>query len=177
MIASLKRILVAVFGVSVLIALFLGSLKLIDRPKTHSPKAPRPIVNDDPLAILRSELTKELGPSNRGATQRVNLNRSGQELVVEVCANDNFADGLIQVGILKDTLVVAQQCRDSAITFDALNVSSTMPYEDASGVVSEKRVALISFSRSTLQRIDFNTLRHDQVEGVADSVWTIPTLD
>ena len=146
------------------------------------PGAPDDVSVDEPAA-LDDLIAEALGSPNRDVSflteepgKRVVLVENGNDLLVLVALNDNLSNRLIRSSAQRDTVRVAETMQQQADFNGTLTVSMYFPLVDQFGNAQETVVVTVSYTRDTLDRINFANLIRANIWDIADARQIHPTL-
>lgn len=138
---------------------------------------------DDEPASLDALLAETLGPANRDvsflteeAGRRAVLVEEGDNLLVLVALNDNLSSRLIRSSAQRDTVRVAETMQQQPDFNGTLTLSMYFPLVDQFGNAEETVVVTVSYTRETLDRINFSNLIRANIWDIADARQIHPTL-
>jgi hypothetical protein len=136
----------------------------------------------DPMDALQADIEKELGTSNRDVPRVSDLyfDTTTGELNLVIAANDNLTEDFIKIGIrsdIVDTLKTIQQSKTS-VPYKSVAVVVTFPLVDVYGASKETNVVIATYTRETLDRINWDNFLSDNIYEVAnqDSLYMHPSM-
>jgi len=73
-------------------------------------------------------------------------------------ADENLSDNLTSRGAKMDVVKLLEEVKDSGRSFSAVSVTVTYPYVDTFGKVTIQNIAELTYPKSTIDRIQFETI-------------------
>ena len=133
-------------------------------------------VTDEEPPSLSDLLSEVLGSPNRDVSfltaepgRRVVLIEDEADLLVLVALNDNLSSRLIRSSAQRDTVRVAETMQQQPDFDGTVTLSMYFPLVDQFGNAQETVVATVSYTRETLDRINFSNLVRANIWDIADA--------
>lgn len=89
-------------------------------------------------------------------------------LVVNFDVGDNLSKKLIRVGIAKDVFAIAEAAKKSGVRFKELSFRGMFPLVDKFGEESDGQVFFTTFTRNTVNRINYDEILVTQFDNIED---------
>jgi len=129
---------------------------------------------------LQTAIEKALGPSNREGVARISQFSVGAEpdaqIFIEWTINDNLTEGLIKSGAQIDIADILEAIDESGFEYGSVFVEGTFSMVDQYGDASEMVVISARYTRTTVERINWENFLWDNVYAIADEVWVHPAF-
>ncbi|MBA3484544.1 MAG: hypothetical protein H0T51_22300 [Pirellulales bacterium] len=93
-----------------------------------------------------------------------------------IAFDDNLTEGFIRSSMRRDIAEVLQAADESGYDFSEIEVSGSFQLVDKLGNSTESMVAKTSFSRNTVDRINWNNFMSDNLFDIAESAWLHPAM-
>lgn len=142
------------------------------QPTSTPEPTPTPL---SPQAKLDIAIKEALGPGNRAGIQRVAKVSIESDpypwVYVWWAINDQFTDGLIKDSAQMDVAKILEAIAESNLTYNEVTLDGTFSMVDKYGNISEDFVVSATYSRSTIERINWENFLWDDVYAIADDVW------
>lgn len=136
--------------------------KKVEEPKIEEPKTPKEII--EPVA------TKSFSKVNE-----VSYNKESGALSIKAIGKDNLSNSWIKDGIMIGIVDTAEQTSKlndvNSLEFDIL-----LPLVDQYGNEKDGSVVKVTLNKETLQKINFDNFKIDNLKNIADSYWEHPAL-
>ncbi len=97
-------------------------------------------------------------------------------VIVKWAINENLSEGLTKDGARLDGTKILQAIRDAKPDYDGVFLEGTYPLVDRFGNTSEETVVRASYSRATIERINFRNFSFKNVYEIADSAQIHPSF-
>lgn len=132
----------------------------------------KPAAKPKPAIVqLRERIGEALGDSNREGVQRVSdVSNSGGVVVVKWAINDNLTNGMIKTGAGMDVGKILKAARESGFSFKEIVVVGSFSMQDQYGNASESPVFRLGYSRSVVDKINYDAVDPKGLPGLADGV-------
>lgn len=125
-----------------------------------------------PINQLATDVGHALGHSDRHGVPRVwNVSAGHGKVVVKWAIDDNFTAGMIRTGARLDVIHILKVIERDASLFRSLKaaeVRGTFSMQDQYGNDSEDKVIDLTYSRATLDRINYGSVNPDVIFDLAD---------
>ena len=125
---------------------------------------------------LRHEITDAVGTSNRNVQKISRLDVDGGRVSLVIAFDDNLTEGFIRGSMRQDIVAVLKAADESGYDFSEIEVAGSFPLVDKFGNSTESIVAKTSFSRGTVERINWDNFISDNLFEIADSAWLHPAM-
>ncbi len=133
-----------------------------------------------PEAQLRALIETALGRGNRDVPRLANIqwNAGTKELLIQWAINDNLTGNLIMVGIQNDITDTLKAIAQSSLPFDYQRITfdGTFPLQDVYGNVVEERVVEVSYTRETVEKINWDNFQRTDIFTIADFDFIHPAM-
>ena len=130
-----------------------------------------------PRDRITDAVADALGKSNRGVNFAASDSRRVKSvglddgiLFVQWAINDNLTGGLMKAGARRDVSDILEAIQKTGVSYDSILVVGTFALVDLLGNEREGEVVEASYSRSTLESINWDNFIFDNVDRVADEV-------
>ncbi len=136
---------------------------------------PIPTSTLPPIEDLRSRIETTLGESNRNVTRvsEYTWDEPTQILFVTFSINDNLTEGFIVTGIQSDITDILKTVTQSRLVpgLQSITVSGTFVLADQFGNKSEDLVIRATYSRATLDKINWDNFLYTNILNIADDLY------
>ena len=137
------------------------------------PAPPLPIPEPvDPAKQLEAALLKKISRSNREGVQRLQVHaaNSGLEIVLTWAISESLTSNLTKDGARLDTTEILKVIRSfTAVDYIGARIEGTYSLVDKFGNVTEERVFHGTYSKATIQRINFSNFNFKNVWDITDA--------
>jgi hypothetical protein len=126
-----------------------------------------------PEESLERRLLQAIGESNRDSDERVSVEIDRFDIVIlhiEWDINDNLTENMITQGAKLDIKEMLQALVQGNVEFGLVNFTGSFPMVDNFGNASEMDVVKVSYTKETVDKINFPRFLHDDVYNIADTV-------
>jgi hypothetical protein len=130
----------------------------------------------DTADVLRQAVADALGSSNRERERLNSVEYDGSQVTVMWAINDNLTQGFIKGGAKRDVVDILQTVAMSEMPFDAVTLRGTFPLVDEYGNSTETEVVRATYTRATVDRINWEGFIWENVYRIADDVQQHPTF-
>jgi len=137
----------------------------VPRPQPSTPKP-------DPVELLRAKLADSLGRSNRHVPRLSVVALQGERLVVVWAINDNLTRGFVARSGQMDAAKILHAISEASSRlpfFSSVFLAGTFAMVDQFGNGSEDRVIRLTFSHSTMKKINWPRFNDRLLYDIADS--------
>jgi hypothetical protein len=126
----------------------------------------------EPIEKIKSLVINVLGSSNRDVPRLSDLiwDEASSEIVVTFAGQDNLTDSMITTGIQMDITDILNVIYNSntPIPYNNICVVATFPLVDKYGNASEENVVIATYSRETLEKINWENFLTDNIFMISD---------
>ena len=133
---------------------------------------PLPSATPEPLKYLENLVADALGSSNRDVPRISSFiwDTDSSEIVVTFAGQDNFTDDMIKRSIQMDIVNVLEAIHKSGtpLPYNFVAVVGTFALVDEYGNAKEANVVIATYSRDTLDKINWDNFLTDNIYTVAD---------
>ncbi len=137
------------------------SQEIISEPVIEIAEVPQEIT-------LESQVQEALGKN----TIIDGINIEEDTLYIEYQASENFTNAMMRRGIMIDAIDIMESIQEYIPEdINEINISSSLPLTDVYGNTSQDKVGLITFNRSTWEKINWEGFITDNLSEVADYFW------
>ena len=141
---------------------------------------PIPTSTLPPIDDLQARIKEVLGESNR-SVERVSeyvWDESTQTLFVQFAINDNLLESFIVTGIQTDVTDILKTVSQSGLVpgIKEITISGTFVLVDNFGNKSEDIVLTLTYSRPTMDKINWDNFQYSNVFKIADQSFFHPAL-
>ena len=156
---------VLVWVISVILLGISGSM-LPDDPDsiTSTPSTPVAEITD----TFQTRIEGALSTSNRNVRRVSEARLQGERLFVHWAINDNLTAGMIRGGVRFDISRMLEVIADSSEPYTSVFLRGTFAMVDQFGNASETPVVEATFTKDTIDRINFENFLTDNVYVIAD---------
>ena len=142
------------------------------QPPVGPTQTPIPEPTLSPEASFEAAVLNALGSSNRDVNRITSIwfSEGDGDLVIEWTVNDNFSNDWILSGAMSDITDVLEYIATNDIPYPYQQVTfdGTFPLVDQFGNSSEERVILVSYTTTTIQKINWEGFLTDNIFNIAD---------
>lgn len=134
--------------------------------------AKKKVEQETPQSKLIKAVTKAIGKeSNREGEKlsKLSIDPAGN-IVVKFKGDDNLTENFIVSGIKMDIADVLKAVKQSGVAFKNLNVIVTFSMVDQYGNAKESDVVDLTYSKATIDKINFENFSYKNVYAIADVV-------
>lgn len=129
---------------------------------------------------VKNAVHKSFGEKNdfdkKDSIVNLSFNKDKGYLSLQVFGQDSLTTNMIKTGMwIKVTDVLENLVKEKDIK--DIDISIIFPMQDQYGKQSNDTVMSISFSRETIDKIDFGNFQHDNIPNVADEYWHHPIFN
>lgn len=143
-----------------------------EAPTEEPTNTPLPSETPEPLEYLENLVIDILGSSNRDVPRLSDFiwDTDSSEIVVTFAGQDNFTDDMITRGIQMDIVDILHviYASDTLLPYNSIAVVATFPLVDTYGNTEEANVVIATYSRETLDKINWDNFLTDNIFTVAD---------
>jgi len=144
----------------------------LETPTAEVPtETPTPSITLEPIEQLKYDVAEVLGESNRDVPRLSNfrLSADGSDLEVYFSAQDILTKDMTIFGIKKDIVDILQTIHQSntPIQYEYVVVIATLPLVDVYGNSNEREVVIATYSRETLDKVNWEKFLTDNVYKIA----------
>ena len=129
--------------------------------------APARIEAEDPLSF-QARISRALGPSNRSVQGVSAAQLQGERLFVQWAIDDNFTSDMIRRGARLDIRKMLEVIAEGQEPYTSVFLRGTFPLTDRFGNASEANVVEATFTKSAIDRINFENFLTDNVYAIAE---------
>jgi len=125
----------------------------------------------EPKAALQLEITQVLGTSNRNSQRLTDIKYSefvAGDITVYWTINDNLTKDLIIFGAKKDAKDILKTIHFSGVDFTYATLIGTFAFQDAYGNAAENEALNLTFSKPTVDKINWDNFITDNIILIAD---------
>jgi len=144
---------------------------------TNTPKPTETPTAEEKVCGL---ITEKLGSINRKGVARVEeckiVPGSKPEVFVRWAINDNLTGGLIRTGMYMDIVDILKAVRNANIQYSTVQVRGTFPLVDVYGNVSEATVVRATYTKTTIDKINWNNFITKNILLIAEREWVHPAM-
>ena len=144
----------------------------VDEPEssvsTGSSAPPAEAVEAASATSFQTQISSALGTSNRGV-QRVSVAQlQGERLFVQWAINDNLTSGMMRGGARLDIRNMLEVIANGQEPYTSVLLRGTFSLADQFGNASEANVVEATFTKSAIDRINFENFLTDNVYAIAE---------
>ncbi|MBP0006249.1 MAG: hypothetical protein J7642_21445 [Cyanobacteria bacterium SBC] len=172
-------------GAAIAVALILAGLAENISPTSTSltPRTtPTPIPTQnliDPVDRLESEIEKLVKVNREGTrfdfTYTGSLGATGN-IIVWFPLKDNFNSNMIRDGAKITVRNILRKIDESNIDYQQVRLAATFVLSDKYGNSSEEKVLMLTYSKATVDRINWDNFLFQNMFDLADEVWFHPAF-
>ena len=159
-----------------------SALALTDTPTATGPAGPTstplPTYTPKPTLssqeILQSDIISALGKANRNVPRLASVKVDQGAITVQWAINDNLFSDMISKSGKEDVVKILQAIVNSGQPYEMVHVVGTFSMKDAYGNVSEEPVVHATYSKTTIEKINWTGFDPDNVYQIADSATVHP---
>ena len=126
--------------------------------------------------ILKSKVQEALGKSNRGVERVPKFYVFNQIVYCVVAFNQNLTTGWTKESAQWDIADVLKEIRSSGYRYSKIEVTGTHSLTDKFGNESEEEVVRARYERATVDKINWDKFRAENIYEIADDVWIHPAF-
>ena len=123
---------------------------------------------------LQRELIQVLGKSNRGIARTYKIQDENGNIKIGFTVNDNITKGFVRFGAKSDIEKILKATESLAGKYSEVIVIGTFSLTDKFGNSKESRVIEATYTRNTINKINWQGFLIDDIYAIADSVWLHP---
>ncbi len=138
--------------------------------RSHKP-APIPAPQSLQYGVKRA-----LGSSNRGIAKVSNIQVIGKNIQVYFTVNDNLTKGMVKSSAKINIVDILKAVQSSGYDYSEVTIFGTFSLTDKFGNSEESMVVQATYTRSTINRINWKNFLYDDVYDIADSVRLHPAF-
>jgi hypothetical protein len=145
----------------------------------HDGQSPPP---SSPPAAESSTPTETASPTPTGpkkpdgVTFTVAPGPNGDVVNARFAIRDNYTEGMIKDGARLDTIAILRYARTTYPAAAAVNVQGTFPMTDPYGNTATEVAIDLTYSKATLDKINFDGVRKDSIWEIRDSGSILPAF-
>lgn len=155
------------------------AIKTVDNYQNEQKSAEEKLDKEMPKGTverLKHNVKEALGESNRGK-QRYELTINEGDIDVYVFANDNLTPSLVKSQIKSDIFDTLESIHESQYDFEDVEFTISAALVDKFGNTNETPVVEAKYSRSTVDRINWENFIFTDILDVADSKTINPAFN
>lgn len=139
-------------------------------------ETPTPEATRNPLQVIGDAVVKALARSNRDVkrVQKFSLSDEGA-VTMQWAINKNLTSGLTNSAARRDVVKILRAVHESGVPYESILVEGTFVMVDLYGNVNESTVVRALYNRSTVEKIDWDHFRVDNVYRIADGDGILPS--
>lgn len=159
---------VGVWVLSVIL-LVIGTSMLPDDPdRTTSTSTSTSTPASEMPETFQTRIEDALGTSNRSVRRVSEARLQGEQLFVQWAINDNLTAGMVRGGARIDISDVLEVIADDSETYTSVFLRGTFAMVDQFGNASETPVVEATYTKETIDRINFENFLTDNVYAIAE---------
>ena len=117
---------------------------------------------------FQTRIEDALGTSNRSVRRVSEARLQGEQLFVQWAINDNLTAGMVRGGARIDISDVLEVIADDSETYTSVFLRGTFAMVDQFGNASETPVVEATYTKETIDRINFENFLTDNVYAIAE---------
>lgn len=125
---------------------------------------------------LQYEVKRVLGSSNRGIARIYKIEETSENIKIVFTINDNLTNGMIKTSSKIDIRDILKAVQSSGYDYSEVVIFGTFPLVDKYGNSEESTVLKVSYTPTTVNKINWQNFLYDNVYEIADSAWLHPTF-
>lgn len=136
-----------------------------------------------PAAVGPSTLTEAMPPTPTGpkkpdgVTYTISPGPNGDVVEARFAIRDNYSETMIKDGARRDTIDILRYARATYPDASAVNVQGTFPMTDPYGNTSTQVAIDLTYSRATLNKINFDGVSKISIWEIRDSGSVLPAFE
>ena len=120
---------------------------------------------------LKDEIEKALGKSYRSVPRVWDVQITGQAIKVRFSIQDNLTEGLIKGSARSDSRKILQTAQSAGYPYSEITAVGTFAMKDKFGNSHEDEVVRVTYTRSTVDKINWAGFLTDNMYDIADTLW------
>ncbi|OBA64304.1 hypothetical protein A5647_02635 [Mycobacterium sp. 1100029.7] len=131
----------------------------------------------EPSTLTETAPPTPTGPKKPdGVTFTTAPGPNGDVVNARFAIRDNYSEGMIKDGARVDTIAILRYARATYPGASAVNVQGTFPMTDPYGNTSTEVAIDLTYSKATLDKINFDGVRKDSIWEIRDSGTILPAF-
>ena len=140
-------------------------------------EVPLPTRTLSPDASLQAIVENALSSSNRDVERITEAKTTLDVINIEWSINDNLSENLIRASAKLDTVEILEAIHTSGLEYSMINLTGYFPLIDTFGNSEETPVVWLTYTKETVDKINWSNFLHDNAYVVADSVNIHPVFE
>ncbi len=136
-------------------------------PTTAAPAPAEPTEKPEPSSAPAPAAPQPPSPP-AGVTARVGTGPAGDVVVTEFDIHDSLTKGMIASGARRDTVDILKWADEAYPQATEVTVQGRFPMKDSYGNTSNMKILDVTYSRATLDKINFDGIDSDKIWDIRD---------